>query len=204
MDFISIEEQSKRLRKVDDLVQQAEKTLQKIRDNHERLKKQQQLQEKSSPRTRDYYGSTNNLLSSPSSSEQKVPEKIDRAPQEKIKRTEIVESLYLKNLRSSSSSSVEIGLKTLSEEDLSDEQKIIGLNVAENTPSPKKQLKDVEVATVGTPLRDEAISVTNRDLVRTRSAGTSSLRDDDEGKFYKAGIFSLCNGVAFWALSNLL
>lgn len=42
---VNIDEQAKRLRKVDELVQEAEKTLQKIRAQHERYREQQQQQQ---------------------------------------------------------------------------------------------------------------------------------------------------------------
>lgn len=173
-----MEEQTKRLRRVDELVQEAEKTLQKIRAQHERYQKQ--TAEGTSP-----------MNSFRSSGEQKVPD------------TRVLEGLFMRSSErgstSSSASDVSVGLKTPSEEDSAeDDEEVAVINLAENTPSPRKELKDVDVGTVSTPLRDEAVLVRSAELVKTRSVGVTPSRDYDEGKHLRTGIwFSLVSYTLF-------
>lgn len=189
----NIDEQEKRLRKVDELVQEAEKTLQKIRAQHERYEKQEM--KGTSPITFDNV----NL------GEQEVPDafaeesldsfelnKKEEEIQPRYEETkQIIKSLYLNNTvdDSTSSSDVSAALKTPSENSSEDNDDVIAVtDYAQSTPSPKKEVKDVEVATVSTLLQDESVLVTTAELMEDKSANTSPIREACVGKQNKSGI----------------
>lgn len=155
------------------MVQQAEKTLQKIRAQHQRYQKQRGTSPIESSHTDE----------ETSSLEQEVPEATKQ----------LLEALYMSSVaRSSNSLSSEVqsvGLKTPSEESGEDDQEIVVINLEEKTPNPLTEVRDVEVSTVSTPLRDVAVLVTSRELVKTESVGTSPCHCDEQ-EHYKAGIWS--------------
>lgn len=197
--MLSTDEQVKRLQKVDELVQQAEKTLQKIRAQHERYRQRkfemapQQEQEEDEKQEDE----SNNTFSV---QESWVIKEKPKAPMISIK------SLYLGDVNSSTSSisAPSKDLNTISEgSEESGEPKIIDVGGADETPKLSETTKkDVDVETVMTPQRDESISVKSEEfeerpgsVKEMRDACTSPNNEDDdddndERKMSKSGNIS--------------